>query len=135
MHPTLKEKISGFYEKQVLQVVAHVKTSFDRIYNHSRLPKIDVLLSFKRIENDMKSALTGLLQSQPHLEDAIQREYHAFLEQYFEVCALEAVTPTHKKLHISLGEVMGYLCREDEQDHDKYLSAFGKIFEEWASKM
>jgi hypothetical protein len=63
--------------------VAHVKTSFDRIYNHSRLPKIDVLLSFKRIENDMRAALTDLLQLQPELENAIQREYHEFLEQYF----------------------------------------------------
>jgi hypothetical protein len=39
------------------------------------------------------------------------------------------VTPTHKKLHISLGEVMNYLCKEDAQEQEKYLSAFGKIFE------
>jgi hypothetical protein len=113
MHPPLRSRIAEFYQSQVLQVVAQVKTSFDRIYNHSRLPKIDVLLSFKRIEHDMRASLTGLLQTQPHLEDAIHREYHAFLEQYFEVCALEAVTPTHRKLHISLGEVMACLCREE----------------------
>lgn len=135
VHPALRERVSEFYEKQVMQVVAHVKTSFDRIYNHSRLPKIDVLLSFKRIENDIRAALTGLLQAQPRLEEALQREYHAFLEQYFEVCALEAVTPTHKKLHISLGDIMSYLSREEEHEHDKYLTAFGKIFEEWAGRM
>ena len=50
-HPTLKGRVIEFYQKQLMQVVAQVKTSFDRIYNHSRLPKIDVLLSFKRIEN------------------------------------------------------------------------------------
>lgn len=49
--PTLREQISVFYKKQVLNVIAHVKTSFDRIYNHSKLPKIEVLLSFKRVEN------------------------------------------------------------------------------------
>lgn len=72
-----------FYSAQVMQVLAQVKTSFDRIYNHSRLPKIDVLLSFKRIEGDLRSALVGVLADQPKLEDALEHEYHTFLEQYF----------------------------------------------------
>lgn len=48
---------------------------------------------------------------------------------------MEAVTPTHKKLHISLGDVMSYLCREEEHEHEKYINAFGKIYEEWAGKL
>ena len=50
-HPVFRGRVVEFYRKQVMQVVAQVKTSFDRIYNHSRLAKIDVLLSFKRIEH------------------------------------------------------------------------------------
>jgi hypothetical protein len=134
-HPLLRHRVVKFYSGQVLQVVAQVKTSFDRVYHHSRLPKIDVLLSFKRIEGDLRAALAGLLSDQPQLEDALEHDYHAFLEQYFEVCALEAVTPTHKKLHISLGEVMGYLCREEEHEHEKYINAFARIFEEWAGRL
>lgn len=134
-HPSFRPKIISFYQKQVLQVVAQVKTSFDRIYSHSRLPKIDVLLSFKRIENDMRASLSGFFQNQPYLQDTIQREYHNFLQKYFQVCALQAVTPIHKKMHISLGEMMAYLCQDEEEEHQKYLSAFGKIYEEWENRM
>lgn len=30
---------------------------------------------------------------------------------------------------------MGYLCNEEENEHDKYLNAFGKIFDEWEAKI
>ena len=47
-HPDLKKKIAKFYRDRIMVLVAHLKTSFDRIYNHSRLPKLDILVSFKR---------------------------------------------------------------------------------------
>lgn len=47
----LKTKIFKFYRERIMVLVAHLKTSFDRIYNHSRFPKLDILVSFKRTEN------------------------------------------------------------------------------------
>ena len=64
-HPGTVEKINTFYEKQILNLIAHVKTSFDRIYNHSKLPKIDVLLSFKRVEKELRANLVEFLSTQP----------------------------------------------------------------------
>ena len=46
-------------------LVAHLKTSFDRIYHHSRLPKLDILTSFKRTENELRSNLAEITQSDP----------------------------------------------------------------------
>jgi hypothetical protein len=127
--------IAAFYRKQVLAVVAHVKTSFDRIYHHSKFAKLDVLLSFKRIENELRANLQDFLASDRHLEERIQQDYYSFLSQYFEACALETLTPVHKKMHISLGEVLEYLGSREEGGHDKFLGGFGRIYEEWEGKV
>lgn len=133
--PTLCATISAFYRKQVLAVVAHVKTSFDRIYHHSKFPKLDVLLSFKRIENELRANLQDFLASDRELEERIQQEYYSFLSQYFEACALETLTPSHKKMHISLGEVLEYLGSREEGGHDRFMGGFAKIYEEWAGRV
>ena len=44
----LLKKIHRFYRERIMVLVAHLKTSFERIYDHSRLPKLDILISFKR---------------------------------------------------------------------------------------
>lgn len=46
-------------------LVAHLKTSFDRIYHHSRLPKLDILISFKRTENELRNSLSEITLTDP----------------------------------------------------------------------
>lgn len=57
------------------------------------------------------------------------------MQQYFETCALEAVGPTHKKLHISLGDIMQHFSASEDQGYEKYINSFGVIFAEWNEKM
>jgi hypothetical protein len=59
-HPDLRKKIAKFYRARIMALVAHLKTSFDRIYHHSRLPKLDILISFKRTEKELRSSLAEL---------------------------------------------------------------------------
>lgn len=44
----LKKQIHRFYRDRIKALVSHLRTSFDRIYLHSRLPRLDILISFKR---------------------------------------------------------------------------------------
>lgn len=44
----LKKQIHRFYRDRIKALISHLKTSFDRIYLHSRLPRLDILISFKR---------------------------------------------------------------------------------------
>lgn len=61
----LKKKIAKFYRDRIMVLVAHLKTSFDRIYHHSRLPKLDILVSFKRTENELRNSLSEITLADP----------------------------------------------------------------------
>ncbi len=57
----LTTKINLFYQQQVKSLTAHVKTSFERIYNHSGLDRLSIILAFKRVDNEFKSGLGAFI--------------------------------------------------------------------------
>jgi hypothetical protein len=57
--------------------------------------------------------LSKLTLNDSELDDSLQKEYYCFLEKYYEAAALEALTPVHKKVHISLGDIMNKLQSPD----------------------
>lgn len=66
--PKIKHRIQSFYRARIMALVAHLKTSFDRIYHHSRLPKLDILVSFKRTEKELRSSLAEMTEADSQLE-------------------------------------------------------------------
>jgi hypothetical protein len=54
-------KINAFYQEKIRNLAAHIKTSFERIYNHSGLDKLNIILAFKRVDNEFKSGLGGFI--------------------------------------------------------------------------
>lgn len=71
--PPLKKKVAKFYRDRIMVLVAHLKTSFDRIYHYSRLPKLDILVSFKRTEKELRSSLSEITVGGPELEESLQK--------------------------------------------------------------
>jgi len=65
---TINQRIESFYRARIMALVAHLKTSFDRIYHHSRLPKLDILVSFKRTEKELRSSLAEMTEADSLLE-------------------------------------------------------------------
>jgi len=57
------------------------------------------------------------------------------LENFYETAALEALTPVHKKLHISLGDILDRFDSPDDTNHEQLLKGFSLIQKEWMSKM
>jgi hypothetical protein len=48
---------------------------------------------------------------------------------------LEALTPVHKKLHISLGDILDQLASPEDATHESLFKGFSIIQKEWMSKM
>ena len=72
--PQLIARTTRFYQEQIMQVIRHIKTSFDRIYQYSKLPKSEVLLSFQRIVSELRSGMQEFLKGKPEVEEQLQEE-------------------------------------------------------------
>lgn len=46
---TLIERVNTFYGREIMALVAHIKTSFERISKHSGHNKIEIILAFRRV--------------------------------------------------------------------------------------
>ena len=79
-HPAFAAKITEFYQGQIVHLIRHIKTSFDRIYQYSSFPKIDILLGFQRIERELRRGLREFLATRPEVEEQVQDEYYSFLQ-------------------------------------------------------
>lgn len=61
----IKNRIDQFYYDELLRLVRHIKTSFERIYNNSGIDKFETLMSYKKVEDEFRGYFEGFIGQSP----------------------------------------------------------------------